>query len=152
MHVHLTGDNQMGFTHYWSHNGIKDEQWADVCRFAADAIELRKDIIRDGSGQPDSVAYVGEDSVHFNGAEEEAHEDFFLSKEAQSQFCKTERKPYDVVVVAVLLFCYAHVDNFGLSSDGDIFGEKPTDPHNEHTDALNLLYSIVDIPPIKIPA
>ena len=61
------------------------------------------------------------DRISFNGVGEDAHETFVLTpKETGFTFCKTARKPYDTLVVAIL--CLADLTFPGLlsiSSDGD---------------------------------
>lgn len=47
-----------------------------------------------------------EKGIIFNGVESDSHEQFELGRENSSYFCKTLRKPYDVVVACVLLRAY----------------------------------------------
>jgi hypothetical protein len=154
----------MGYTHYWQHgHDFKSEQWADVARFAADAIAKSGVVITgwDGSNGP----LINADEISFNGQGEDGHETFRITRlkrelmdyEADDKadpdaprfdFCKTARKPYDVVVVAILLYIHAltGTDVMEISSDGNIFGELvevgELDPYDEYGSAQNLLNEI----------
>jgi hypothetical protein len=44
-----------------------------------------------------------EDGIYLNGIRGNAHEPFILRKPGTWTFCKTARKPYDVVVSSILL-------------------------------------------------
>lgn len=48
-----------------------------------------------------------------------AHEDFWLQRVGGWMFCKTARKPYDVLVTAALLSVAYHVRAARVKSDGD---------------------------------
>ena len=57
----------------------------------------------DGEGEP----HLSEDVIALNGSEDDggSHESFILQWDARSNgsFCKTQNKPYDVVVTAILI-------------------------------------------------
>lgn len=59
--------------------------------------------------------------IHFNGDGEDGHETFILAREANSEVCKTERKPYDLLVQAVLIVAQKHTSKVEVSSDGHDF-------------------------------
>lgn len=112
----------MGYTHYWKNNAIESSDWKRI-------VEGVKKIANS------SVALVeiefGADYIKLNGVEGEDYEDFFLSaKPTGFEFCKTARRPYDEIVVAILMMVENIVPGFSWSSDGD-----PED----HQDGLNLL-------------
>ena len=138
----------MGYTHYWKQlRDFNGEQWADVCRFTADAIELHEHTIcgADGTGKPE----INGDIIALNGCgiDGASYEDFFLSREAEAEttFCKTERRNYDPLVVAVLLFIHKRCsDVMVITSDGDIFPDLGSDDKwNDRTTAIELLDAIV---------
>jgi len=54
----------------------------------------------DGDGKPEFT----KDHVWFNGNDDLSHETFYLDKESTGfNFCKTARKPYDLLVMACLI-------------------------------------------------
>jgi hypothetical protein len=64
--------------------------------------------------------------VGLNGVGNDSHETFFLPKIEHDEFCKTNRKPYDIVCVAIYLAAHAITSDFTFSSDGrdeDEFGK-----------------------------
>lgn len=121
----------MGYTHYWNFKG----------NVAPDAMEggaeKFKTVARLGVKMCDKVRSMGIDicggdgyftptfcstRIIFNGNEEkgEAHETFAIeSNDGKWNFCKTARKPYDLLVCLMLLtFKYVFGDDFEYSSDG----------------------------------
>lgn len=44
--------------------------------------------------------------IWFNGVAEDGHEPFCMGPDVQKTWCKTNRKPYDIAVVCVLLRAY----------------------------------------------
>ena len=127
----------MGYTHYWTYNPneIKDtEELRMRFRFAVDIIKeahktIKKKkycIIRGGLGE--GTPMINESQIWFNGDEKKGldHETFdikwFPSGGSAKNFCKTARKPYDLLVcVSLLAFKHAfdNPDVFSFSSDGD---------------------------------
>lgn len=50
-----------------------------------------------------------------------SHETFYLSRKGGQEFCKTARKPYDLMVQSVILLAKHHFkDDFSFSSDGEL--------------------------------
>jgi hypothetical protein len=112
----------VGYTHYWDHKGFTPEQW--------DKLVCAAGCIMDAAGPGGmGVELAGWDSkgtpvlsakeISFNGAGEEGYETFKLTPAASEfDFCKTARRPYDAVVVAVLRAA-AHINpRFQWRSDG----------------------------------
>lgn len=75
---------------------------------------------------------VSPDLIRFNGWRGEGHETFYLTREKPDNpswdptatesfdFCKTNRKPYDLAVMLVLLSMKRHApDSVRIASDGD---------------------------------
>lgn len=115
----------MGYTHYWNGNGSKRDvskfaEFSTVARIAIDlatsrGIELG-DLMGEG-GEPE----VTEKRVAFNGVGDDSHESFVVTPDQTDfEFCKTNYKPYDVVVVAVLVLFKHFFPEIKFSSDGDL--------------------------------
>lgn len=133
----------MGYTHYWKKVGAIDEKrYKLALSKIRKLIELHKDNIPAGNtaggyysdclnerlgdcggDNPVSKAdYI--DDICINGLGDMSHETFFLPVNGfdleEFQFCKTARKPYDVIVVACLVILKHYLGNsFKFSSDGD---------------------------------
>ena len=127
----------MGYTHYWTYNpnAIKDTEELRIrFRFAVDLINqayqfTKKQkicIIRGGLGVGKPM--INESQIWFNGDEKTGmdHETFNIKWYPEGgiakDFCKTARKPYDILVCFSLLALNHAIDNpnvFSFSSDGD---------------------------------
>lgn len=127
----------MGYTHYWTYNPneIKDTEELRIrFRFAVELINqayqfTKKQkicIIRGGLGVGKPM--INESQVWFNGDEKTGmdHETFSIKWYPDGgiakDFCKTARKPYDIMVCFSLLALNHAIDNpdaFSFSSDGD---------------------------------
>jgi hypothetical protein len=141
----------LGYTQYWKYNPneiLNTEELRERFRFAVDIINkahkmIKKDkfihkgqaggfyddqpcIIRGGLGEGKPM--INESEVWFNGDGKTGmdHETFgirwFPSGGEVNGFCKTARKPYDILVcVSLLAFKHAFNDSdvFSFSSDGD---------------------------------
>ena len=112
----------MGYTHYFtlSKNTTK-EQIKKMIAFTNTAIKLfGDDQIVNGMGDEGTKPEVTEDIISLNGKEDNSHETFQLSfNSGEWGFCKTARKPYDMVVVACLIFAEQNNVIKEWSSDGD---------------------------------
>lgn len=106
----------MGYTHYWNPTrGFSDSEWFQLAGFVGSLL-----VAADKAGIALATTYGEKDAVAFNGVGDEGHEIFVLEKDATGfAFCKTARKPYDAVVVAVLVRASEISDGFMWSSDGD---------------------------------
>jgi hypothetical protein len=133
----------MGYTHYWNgryhltENLVEDVK-SIIAKAREDGIVLGD---WEGNGEPE----VSTRLISFNGsaARDEDFETAAFDDDSEG-FCKTGRKPYDVVVGAVLLRIRHYNRNFRIESDGDwddeyewvpvralyreVFGEEPTKP------------------------
>mgnify|MGYP006185266485 CR=1 FL=1 len=138
----------MGYTHYWYKNYEAD---ADTFEGKyAELLPIVKQIVQFGSVELEGN--VSPEYIHLNGREDDGHETFVWlrgknvggmgllmdMKKFQEEdepapkfskgvfsFCKTARKPYDTIVVAILC---AIQDIYGdelvkISSDGDMVHE-----------------------------
>jgi hypothetical protein len=125
----------MGYTHYWRVRPTADAgAWREALVEAAEIVRHSPVSLAgwDGNGEPE----LSEDGIRFNGVGELAHETFeLLADPARYEpapwgesipgyvfsFCKTARKPYDIVVTALLAALH---DRLGpsviiVTSDGD---------------------------------
>ena len=141
----------MGYTHYWTYNpnAIKDtEELRKKFLVARNVIKVAKGIISrnpfihtaQAGGYYDDVPckikgglgkgkpMINESQIWFNGDEKTGmdHETFSIKWYPEGgivkDFCKTNRKPYDILVcVSLLAFKHAFNDYkvFHFSSDGD---------------------------------
>ncbi len=111
----------------------KFKEFSEICKHIVAESNVP---ICNGNGVKDTKPVFTDSKVCFNGCEQDAHETFYVERNnAQPEwrkgdpqhfsFCKTARKPYDVVVVACLI---ALSSVFGsrveISSDG---GEEAFD-------------------------
>lgn len=132
----------MGYTHYINHiKPFSDEQWSDIQRFTTALILAAKQsgiAICDGMGEGEPT--INNRCIHFNGQGPDSYEDFYLDRTATAPhaFCKTERKPYDAVVVALLIYLNETTDCMQSDSDGEIFGTGD-DQWDERTTARELI-------------
>jgi len=118
----------MGYTHYmntdnWSRQDeLGFEKALPIVR---KILKRHKDIVQfecDNAKRP----VVSKKQIRFNGIGKDGHETFYIgNKEKQVDlsngafsFCKTSRKPYDVVVCEVLLVLNAFCPHLSVSSDG----------------------------------
>lgn len=136
----IEGEGIMGYTHYWTHprNFTQEEflQISDAARTIIDKASGRKFdapsharavehelVVCNGLGERESRPELSGDRIGLNGIGPDLdHETFMIEANPGPDswhFCKTARKPYDVVVVAILT--YLATDwAFSVSSDGDI--------------------------------
>lgn len=129
----------MGYTHYWTPKKVSEDKFKD---FARTCKELYKNLPKttdtaggyhlddqleirgwDGTGKPTFTLK----EISFNGNSERNldHETFRIAfNEFEWSFCKTERKPYDLLVCACLIAA-RDIMGWEVRSDGNIFGWKP---------------------------
>ena len=112
----------MGYTHNWTPKNVSNSkfgEFAEKCETLKD--KLPDDIkIRCGMGEREPVFNSNE--VWFNGDGENdlAHETLLLEPQSTKwSFCKTARKPYDLLVCGCLLLAHFMLD-YEIASDGDI--------------------------------
>lgn len=105
----------MGYSHYWTlKNGIEQTKWEKFLHGARQIIETA-----DAAGiklEDKSTA----SAIFINGVSAGAHEDFVITSEDVGYgFCKTNEKPYDTVVTAILIHAKAIFgDEILITSDG----------------------------------
>jgi hypothetical protein len=125
----------MGYTHYYTFNraALTPAELATGFALAATEIERLKQYlprsikIKGGLGTGNAVLNVK--SIWFNGDAkfDLDHETFHVERDADPlypdrnwEFCKTARKPYDVLVCCALISLKRHLPGaFSFTSDGD---------------------------------
>lgn len=152
----------MGYTHYW---GIDDESMVEVnvlekryrkavlecSKFVKAYNDRLKSIDRYDEGRLSGFTAhcdIGKyDGLKVNGTKEYAHEDFCLPETVteliDGDFCKTNRKPYDAVVVACLCILNHYLGPYiKINSDGT---------RDDWLTGYSLVVLLTDIEDIKIP-
>ncbi len=129
----------MGYTHYWTpKSNIAATNWKKYCTAARKIIAGFDGKIcgGDGAGKPE----INADHIWLNGCAEDEHdhETFIVVREGgEWDFCKTARKPYDAVVVALLMVGKRMGIIESWSSDGD-------ESFGDFDEAKDLLLKTVD--------
>ena len=109
----------MGYTHYWNHENLDQAKWDE------EFIPLVRRVISTagvplGDAYGEGLPVVASGRLALNGKKEDGHESFILRPDPTDfDFCKTARKPYDMVVVAILIIAEQTFPGFRWSSDGD---------------------------------
>lgn len=131
----------MGYTHYWKQSqSFTDKQWRDITAVTRAIIKQSSVKIADGFGE--GKPNITDQRICINGLKDESFETFSIAKIGRTdfEFCKTGYRPYDVVVVAILLYISkTYPEIFEVSSDGDIFNSESEDA----IPALKLLAKLI---------
>lgn len=110
----------MGYTQHWERTqGATPEEWA-AYKQAVRAILA----YAEQKGITLKASSTGKEGyVRINGIGEEAHEDFYLTRlpdlPDSRTFCKTNQKPYDIVVCAALAAAEELLPGFSWTSAGE---------------------------------
>jgi hypothetical protein len=129
----------MGYTHYWTPKATDDKTWKEyvaACKKLYKELPLRSETAGgyhaddtimicgwDGTGKPEFKL----SGISFNGDQDRGfdHETFSIEKEKTDwNFCKTARKPYDLLVCACLIAA-KEILGYEVSSDGDFEDWQP---------------------------
>lgn len=118
----------MGYTHYWKRiakniTPSDEKKYQHALNDIKKVLKLHSNILANNQGISDTKPHIV-NGIAFNGIEEESHDTFSLPKTfiqmEEYCFCKTQRNPYDSVVVACLHILKHHLKNaFYWSSDGE---------------------------------
>ena len=111
----------MGYTTYYGFSKFTDEDrqgWNEALPIIKEILNKYKSIIAYEDDEPETEPEATENLIRFNGIKADGHETFIVSASNTSYFCKTARKPYDIVVSEVCLVLKNYCPNFSLSSDG----------------------------------
>jgi len=91
----------MGYTNYWTqHKDISKHNWITIQR----EVEYLREYIGDGCIE---VFKNGSEFISLNGRGDNAHEHFVIQRTKSKDgfnFCKTNRKPYDLAVWHMLTY------------------------------------------------
>ena len=117
----------IGYTHYWKKTEeLPQDVWEED--FIPQASQIMKDSgveLGDNFGKVDSKPVITPDVLSFNGITPDDYETFSLSRKKEDfNFCKTQHRPYDKVIVAILMLAEQCFDGFSWSSDGDAEDHK----------------------------
>ena len=114
----------MGYTHYITYpNNVDEKEFIEKMRLLAKLVKESPVPLRGGDGEGNPL--TSDTCIWFNGDGEDAHETFAVNWPIESRFpqfgkyffCKTARKPYDLVVVGCL-GVLAELDGVVVESDG----------------------------------
>ena len=129
----------MGYTHYWTTKKpiiFSKEEWDNLKETARiifkECKAMNIKLCYDENNKSSSPR-ANNIEIVFNGFKNLSHETFILTPIIDGfNFCKTERKPYDIAVTALLIYIQnsKHPD-IKVSSDGD---------NNDWIAGLNLLH------------
>jgi hypothetical protein len=134
----------MGYTHYWTFEPNKVQNTEDlrkrfrratrcVKRFVDFMNENKSDVYKICGGLGEGKPIISETEIWFNGdaSQQLDHETFSLHwsrpnhHHGHRDFCKTARKPYDLIVCfTLLLFAAIFPEAFEFSSDGGMEDEE----------------------------
>jgi len=128
----------MGYTHYYNlKSKASKKKWNEFvgeCNILHNSLDHVA--IKDGSGDTNTKPIFNTEAVCFNGDEVDdlCHETFYLDQNStEFNFCKTARKPYDLMVMACLI---AANKTMGLLFKSDGFNNDGT-VDQEMIDGIN---------------
>ena len=131
----------MGYTHYWTHKSrFTTDEWRTIREDINSILTAATEsgiVLGDTSGDSPLAAFNfidgGDSVIGFNGLGDESHETFMIYQKRRPldagqdksrhgcDFCKTERKAYDVAVTACLVYLESYYPKkFLASSDGNV--------------------------------
>jgi hypothetical protein len=125
----MKGIDFMGYTHYWEVNEIRGSSKVNEVRYMRalnDCNRIIKAYYNEFGGLSGYSAHCKLNEyggLKVNGKGCDAHEDFTMrehfNENSGFNFCKTARKPYDIVVIACLSVLAHRLGHaFKVSSDG----------------------------------
>jgi hypothetical protein len=135
----------MGYTHYWKFNPTEktEKQFKNVLKDCQLILANKGNIVicgGDGEGEPE----ITKDVIWLNGdrKNENNYETFYFSPFEQTEFdfCKTAKKPYDLIVGAILLSLAHRLTGFSFSSDGDFEKENEWKPIFKYYEKIGLKF------------
>ena len=110
----------MGYTHYWERpRNFTPAEFSEVCAAASKILETTSCPVfgHNGKGPPEITS--GRVALNGDATRDLEHETFEITRSKPDyEFCKTARKPYNVVVTALLTYL-SNAWDFRVDSDGD---------------------------------
>ena len=115
----------MGYTSYWKKLKFSKSGWNALCDATSCLLRSLPENVKVENDNGTDDPMVGA-VIRFNGVGELSHETFLLERMSREfEFCKTNRKPYDLAVCSVLILVSLYAEGGEISSDG--LGETYTD-------------------------
>jgi hypothetical protein len=117
----------MGYTHYWrSYAEATDAQWRAIENDFRRLLRHSPVKVAENSEDYDPPV-VDSECICFNGVGSDGHETMVFTPTPQGfNFCKTARKPYDLLVTALLILADHHAPGvWTITSDGDAADWQP---------------------------
>jgi hypothetical protein len=112
----------MGYTHYWViRRPIAKRAMTKIVADVRKLLAATSVPVAFESDEPLLAPEVSATLIRFNGVGDDGHETFYFTPHADpdSGFCKTNRKPYDRLVTAVLIVIAKHSGSaIEVTSDG----------------------------------
>jgi hypothetical protein len=116
----------MGYTHHFGFKQpISPEQWEQVRKDIGEIMRAafvlppgQRVFLVGPEGKGKTKVTSDDYEISFNGIGKDGRDSFNLYRTGTQDFCKTERKRYDLVVTAVLCYLDSTVRGFSVSSDG----------------------------------
>lgn len=115
----------MGYSHYWKKTKQVDQKvwnsYAKVCKKLKDCTENIGISIVNHTGNAGTAPIFNRNKIQFNGENINSYESFNISindEVGEFSFCKTNRKPYDILVVCCLIAAKLML-GYRIASDGD---------------------------------
>lgn len=117
----------MGYTHFWElTKPFTKNNWNLFCQDVKNVFDTTNIPLAGGLGSSKTKPVITKNYISFNGVGEYSHEDCTIRRTTTDLFfCKTDRKPYDKVVVTILKLAKKYNNSIILFSDGgdDVFKE-----------------------------
>jgi hypothetical protein len=139
----------MGYTHYFESRRFSDQEWTRVTTLAKQIIaNARRNRIKvagwNGKGSP----VLDDSEISLNGRVPDDCETFRIEKAGTPRnFCKTNRLPYDEVVVAILMAAQS-TGALSWRSDGE--GEELKDGQRCYENAVARVLGKAETPDINV--
>lgn len=111
----------MGYSHYWDSSKMVEQEFSDKALSPIQHILVKAFNAGEIAFESDLAAVaplICKDAIRFNGLGNEGHETFYLDIGSRG-FCKTNEKPYDKYVVAILAIIEYYHPSFVWRSDGN---------------------------------
>ena len=114
----------MGYTHYFpvAENAPEEEVWAGYRKalpILRDIAGRHREVLCLEYDAPYRPPEVSEACIYLNGRGDDGYEAFFFDPADRGyQFCKTEKRPYDLPVCEMLIVLHHYVPGLKVRSDG----------------------------------
>jgi hypothetical protein len=136
----------MGYTTYFeAKRAFTTAEWTNITTAAKAIIAKQpKGLICGGNGKGNPTVNAKEIWLNGNAIDDQCHETFHITKAKYPEFnfCKTARKPYDAVVVAILCI----VEHFAPSKL-DIYSDGDTEEWGEGLKLAKSIIPAAEVPP-----